>query len=223
MKNDKKKNSGWIKVANIITIIICVFVLLFAIIALTKTSNGYNNVFGSTVLAVKTDSMDGDNKDSFKKGDLIVCKILKDEQKSELKVDDVITFYTLIDGKRDLNTHRIIEIDSVGGQITYVTKGDNNTGQDDLSVAPSDVVAQYSYKIRSLGNIFLFLQDTTGFLIIIVIPSILALAYCVFLFVTNLRGYSKEKKAEEKEKLRQEILKEKETIENIPEKEKKEE
>ena len=208
MKKVKKKGSVWIKVANIATIVICVFVLLFAIIAITTATNGYNNLFGSTVLAVETNSMDGDNEDSFAKGDIVVAKILKDEQKSELKVGDVITFWTLIEGHRELNTHRIIEVDSGGAQVAYVTKCDNNTNQDDLTVISSEVVALYSYKIKSLGNILLFLQGSTGFLVIIVIPSLLALGYCVFLFITNLKGYNKEKKAEEKEKLRQEILNE---------------
>lgn len=207
MKKDTKKSTILMRVANVVTIIICIFVLLVAIAAITNSTKGYNNFLGSTVLAVKTDSMNGNKKDSFKEGDLIVSKILSDKKKAQLKKDDVITFWTLIEGKRELNTHRIVSVEE-GAQVAYITKGDANSGQDSSRVTTSDVVGKYQYKIKGMGSVLLFLQGSTGFLIFIVIPSVLALAYCAFLFIKNLKGFNILKKEEEKEKLKQEFMKE---------------
>lgn len=197
---------------NVLTVIICVFVLIFAIISISNGKNGYNNVFGSTVLAVKTGSMSGPNKDSFDEGDLIVAKILKGDAKKELQKGDVITFWTLKDGSRELNTHRIIDVETSGGTVYYTTKGDASTGQDDLRVPDYEVVAKYSYKIKNLGEPLNFLQSSTGFLVLIVVPSILAVGYCVYLFMFNLRGYNKAKKAEQKELMQKQLEEEKEKI-----------
>ncbi|MFW5780339.1 MAG: signal peptidase I [Bacillota bacterium] len=203
-----EKSTVWMKVANIIVIIICVLVLIIAIAAITNSINGYNNLFGSTFLAVETDSMAGENEDSFEAGDMIVSKILKDSQKKELEEGDVITFWTLIQGQRSLNTHRIVEVDETDQNVFYTTQGDANIEEDPLEVAHTDVVARYQYKIKGLGNVLLFMQSRTGFLVVIVIPSVLALSYCIFLFIKNFKGYSKLKKEEEKEKYKQKVMQE---------------
>lgn len=207
MQKNEKMTKVLIRAANVLTIIICLFVLIVAIAAITNTAKGYNNVFGSTFLAVKTDSMVGEKKDNFSSGDLIVSKLLSDKKKAQLEEGDVITFWTVIEGKRELNTHRIIGIET-GNQVAYITKGDANSGQDPLRVLNSEVVGKYQFKLKGMGKALLFFQSSTGFLIFVVIPSVLALAYCVFLFVRNLRGFTKLKKEEEKEKMKAEFLKE---------------
>ncbi|MDD4316356.1 MAG: signal peptidase I, partial [Clostridia bacterium] len=182
-------------------------VLIVAIAAITNTSKGYNNVFGSTFLAVKTDSMAGDKKDNFESGDLIVSKLLSAEKKTQLEKGDVITFWTLIEGKRVLNTHRIESVEQ-GSQVAYITKGDANLTEDPLRVLNTEVVGKYQFKLKGMGSAMLFFQSSTGFLIFVVIPSVLALAYCVFLFIRNLKGFTKLKKEEQKEKLKAEFLEE---------------
>lgn len=151
--------------------------------------------------------MAGDKKDNFAYGDLIVSKLLSDKKKAQLEVGDVITFWTVIEGKRDLNTHRILSIET-GAQVAYITKGDANIDEDPLRVLNSEVVGKYQFKMKGTGKALLFFQSSTGFLIFVVIPSALALAYCVFLFVRNLRGFTKLKKEEEKEKMKAALLQE---------------
>lgn len=221
MKKSEKKAKVWTNIANVAVIIICVLVLIIAIAAITNSINGYNNVFGSTFLAVETDSMAGDNKDSFESGDMIVAKVLKDSKKRDLEQGEVITFWTIIEGRRELNTHRIVDVDETGQAVFYTTQGDANIEEDTLQVAHTDVVARYQFKIKGFGNFLLFLQSNTGFLVVIVIPSILALGYCVFLFIRNFKGYSKLKKEEEKEKYKQELMQEMKKGDNAKEKDEK--
>ncbi|MFA5449019.1 MAG: signal peptidase I [Clostridia bacterium] len=213
-KIDKKKVLTIVNItANVLVVVISIFVLLFAIMAITNAKNGYNNLFGSTILAIKTDSMEGPNKDSFNEGDLVVAKILNDKQKAELKEGDIITFWDMKDGKKVLNTHRIVEVKEAGGGAkSFVTKGDKTTGNDPLEATSDTVIARYQFKVKGVGNILLFMQSNTGFLVFVVLPSILALGYCVYLFAINLKGFNKEKKADdvaaEKEKMRLELLEE---------------
>jgi signal peptidase len=198
MENTKVKKI-LTKTANIIAVIIAVFVL---IVAVSSTK-----IFGVTLYAVKSDSMKGDNPDSFNKGDLIFVKLINAEQQQDLKVGDIITFYDMINGKRELNTHRIVSIETVGTTTQITTKGDNASGEDTpIDMGSSDIVGVYSFKIGGLGNVILFIQSPTGFLVSVVIPSILVVIYCAYLLFKNLNVYNKEKKQIDMENMRKEIL-----------------
>jgi hypothetical protein len=64
---------------------------------------------------------------TFKSGDMIIGEIISDDKKSQLQVNDVITYYTDLnsDGKAELNSHRIIGVnyDETGKTvISYTTK-----------------------------------------------------------------------------------------------------
>lgn len=197
------------KIVNVLSIIIGVLVLIVAISAISSMSRGYSSLFGYTMYSVRTDSMEGDNPDSFNKGDLIIVKILSEEAKSDLEPGKVITFFDFIDindnGVKEevLNTHRIVSINTDNKQVT--TKGDNAIGTDD-TVDFEKIVGVYSSKIAGIGSVFLFIQSPTGFLVTIVIPSILVVIYCAFLLFKNLNVYNKEKRAIDLENMRKQIL-----------------
>lgn len=217
MESNKKTTN---KVLNIISIVVGVLVLIIAISAIASSKKGYTSIFGTISYAVKTESMVGDNKDSFNKGDIIFIKELKDNEKNDLKVGDVITFSHFVLGKPATITHRIIKVNMIEGVVdNYVTKGDNNNDiYDDNgvlvqqagteSVVPSKVIGKYVGKIPFIGNISLLLFKPVGFLIVIVIPSILLVAYCVYIVIKNYKVYSEDKKSTELEAYKQKLLKE---------------
>lgn len=60
-------------------------------------------------MTVETDSM----KPTFKTNDMILTREIDDV--NDLKKDDVITYWTIIDGKKVKNTHRIIEVIDTNG------------------------------------------------------------------------------------------------------------
>ena len=77
----------------------------------------------------------------------------------------------MINGERVLNTHRISEIYDGGGYLIFETKGDNNTVADALTVHESEIVGQWNgTKIKGIGKVFDYLQTSTGFMIVVVIP-----------------------------------------------------
>ena len=143
----------------------------------------------------------------MKPGDLIFDTAVKDT--SELKIGDIITYWTVIDGERVLNTHRITEIYDGGGYLIFQTKGDNNTIEDSLTVHESEIVGQYNgMKIAGLGKLFDYLQTSTGFLIVVVIPVAIFFLYHLIQFFRVLFEYQsvKNKLLYEKERGKNEDL-----------------
>lgn len=214
---EKRVKKALTKTANILAIIIGVFVLLVAVSAIASAAKGYASVFGYTVYAVRSDSMEGDNEDSFNKGALVFVKLLGDDEKSDLEVGQIITFKDWIDvnddGKLDevLNTHRIIDVFENNGDVYYQTQGDKaaklNSDKKE-QVDSGDVIGVYSSKINGLGGVVLFIQSPTGFLVTVVVPSALVVIYCAYLLIKNVMDYGKLKRNAEIEKIREELKKE---------------
>jgi signal peptidase len=95
----------------------------------------------------------------------------------------------VINGERVLNTHRIHEIYDGGGYLIFATKGDNNTIADPLTVHESEIVGKYALRVGGLGKVFDYLQTSTGFLIVIVIPVFLFFLFHLIQFFRVLFAY----------------------------------
>ena len=183
----KTNNKKTVKIVlNVLLGIVIALIVLIAVMVVLSRDRGYFSFFGVAPVAVKSDSMAGDNLDSFNKGDLIFIKVLNDEQKQQLKVGDIVTFEDIIDGFKDLNSHRIVSITE--GHTHVTTRGDNTTGND-MPVSMSVVIGKYTGKIPLLGNVILFAQSSTGFLVFVVIPSFIVLGYCVYIVMRNYNRY----------------------------------
>jgi signal peptidase len=210
--NDKTKKILGI-VVNVIVAIILVIVLFVTVNIILSGSKGYTSFFGTAFVTVESDSMDGDKAESFSKGTLISIKILSSEEKKNLKEGDVITFYDVKDGERILNTHRIVDVTTQDGVVYYTTQGDNpKYGVDDTLRTDSSVIGLYKGQIPVIGSVISFTHTSTGFFVCIVLPSFLVVAYFAFnLYLTireNRAAQAEATKEEEKEKMRQELLKE---------------
>lgn len=220
-------------VVDVIVAIILAFVLILAISSISskaKGYDGYTEIFGKAYIAVASDSMEGDNEDSFSKGDLIVIRLLSDDEKYHLEEGQVITFRTnqiTNDDTYVLNSHRIIEAEARpdGNVYQYTTKGDNNSSADSSAVSASDIVGVYEGKAGGIGYMFLFMESSTGFFVCVVLPSLLVVVYfAVNLIVVvcrekkaqavaaneareqELEGAKKQAVDEERERMRAEIL-----------------
>ena len=171
-------------VINVILIIAIVVAVIATYVSFVSTSgNGVPNIFGLRLFSIQTDSM----YDALMPGDLVVGTNVKD--KGELRPGDIITYWTIIDGERVLNTHRIVEIYDGGGYWIFQTKGDNNTLEDPLTVHESEVVAQYKFRIPGIGKVFNYLQTSTGFLLVVVLPVFIFFIYHLVQFFRVLFEY----------------------------------
>ena len=183
-KEEKKSKKVLNTVINVILIIAIVVAVIATYVSFVSTSgNGVPNIFGLRLLSIQTDSM----YDTIMPGDLVIATGVKDV--NELRKDDIITYWTIINGERVLNTHRIVGIYDGGGYLIFQTKGDNNTLEDPLTVHESEVVGQYKARIPGVGKVFDYLQTSTGFLIVVVIPVFLFFLFHLVQFFRVLFEY----------------------------------
>ena len=169
-------------IANVLAWIVLIFALLVTIMVFSSSkNNGVANLFGFMPMAVESDSM----KPTFKQGDLIICKEVDDY--SSIKENDVITFWTTIQGQRVKNTHRIVEVIDEGGVVKYVTKGDNNPANDDDVISQGAIIGRWTeVKLPFIGKVMDFLRTKTGFFVCIVIPMAIFFLFELYKFIATI-------------------------------------
>ncbi len=171
-------------VVNVILVIAIALAAVCTYASYVSTSgNGVPNILGVRIFSIQTESM----YPTLLPGDLIFDTGVKEA--TELRKDDIITYWTVINGERVLNTHRIHEIYDGGGYLIFSTKGDNNTSADPLTVHESEIVGKYSFRVPGVGKVFDYLQTSTGFLIVIVIPVFLFFLFHLVQFFRVLFEY----------------------------------
>ena len=158
--------------------VLLIFALLITIMVFTSDkNNGVPSLFGRMPLTVESGSMEP----TFKEGDLIIAKEIDDI--NELKVDDVISFWTneIVEGSNVINTHRIIEVIDENGTKSFKTKGDNNDQEDTYIVYPSKIIGKWTgTRLGGIGKVMKFLKTKTGFLVCILIPMAIFFLFELF-------------------------------------------
>ena len=100
----------------------------------------------------------------------------------KLKESDIITFYSTNSffGGTPI-THRIIEVVNIpnSGKMFRV-KGDANPKADEEKVIPSNVVGKVMFKIPQLGRVQFFLASKGGWIIAIMIPTLVIISYDIY-------------------------------------------
>lgn len=174
-------------VNTIVNIVLVAAIILAAVctyVSFVSTSgNGVPSILGIRPFSIQTDSM----YPTLNPGDLIISTAVKDA--SELQPNDIITYWTVINGERVLNTHRITDIFDGGNYRIFATKGDNNLIADPLTVHESEVVGKFSFKIPGIGKVFDYLQTSTGFLLVVVLPVFIFFIYHLVQFFRVLFEY----------------------------------
>ena len=171
-------------VVNVLLVLAIALAAMCTYVSYVSTSgNGVPSLFGIRMFSIQTETM----YPTLLPGDLIFDVANKDT--AELRKGDIITYWTVINGERVLNTHRIHEIYDGGGYLIFATKGDNNTAADALTVHESEIVGKYSTRVSGVGKVFDYLQTSTGFLIVGVVPVFLFFLFHLVQFFRVLFEY----------------------------------
>lgn len=201
-------------VLNVLFYAFIIFLLAFAIANISaKKHNNIPSIFGYGFMAVASDSMEGNKEDSFKVGDLLIVKIVKDEKDLEglTPEKDIVTFYDF--SQEILITHRLVDIKESNGNPLYVAQGDKveitnssadyKVGQEGYylteTLGESEILAIYSSKIKGVGKVLAFLQTKAGFGLCIVLPTALLLIFEAYLLIKNLFEINRQKLTQELE------------------------
>lgn len=181
----KAKHSKTInRVINILLVVVIALAAVCTFVSFVSSSgNGVPNIFGVQLLSIQTDSM----YPELKAGDLAIDGPVKDA--SKLRPGEIITYWTVIDGERVLNTHRIVNIFDGGDYLIFETKGDNNTSVDPLTVHESEIIGKYKFHIGGLGKAFDYLQTPTGFFLVVLLPVLLFFIFNLIQFFRALFEY----------------------------------
>lgn len=227
MKDIQEKK--WFKISkivlNVIFYTLIVVLLLFSIANINK-KDAYSvpNLFGKGFTTVETSSMEGSQKDSFTKEDLVLLDVVtdgnRDKVAAKLEKGDIITFKAWSDAHANyiLNTHRIVDIVEVNGKTLFITQGDRTAEMNDdykynaerdwdpaeglktthcELVAAEDLRAVYSGKWVGAGAAFKFVQSSNGFLLCVVLPVALFFLVELVLLLLNFMKIRQQKRDEQ--------------------------
>lgn len=180
----------------IIIIILAIFVTLFTIIT---NKDGISNLKGYSPFSIQSNSM----FPTLKKGDMIITYNKINYQ--DLKVNDIISFYSFENGSNIIKTHRITNIYLENNVRLYETKGDNNDVSDNVYITDVDIIGKMKYRIPFLGGIIDFLKNKWVFLFLILIPLGIIFIYQLIDFLKVLIDYKLEKEEQDEKEVKVEI------------------
>ena len=203
MKEGKKwyqSFSNWLIIVGCVILIPILVINLWIMFQSKTNSEKVPSVFVYKPFMVLSGSMES----NIHKGDLIITK---ETNPASLKIDDIIAFK---DAAGTITTHRIIDIIEDSGETYFITKGDNNSTQDQNLVALEDVEGIYVGRIPGIGSMMDSLAKPTTIMILVV--SITAI-FIIGFMISNKRQQDAERREFMEYKLRKE-LEEKERLEN---------
>ena len=187
-----------------ILLIVAMFITLLVFVG--SKNNGVPNLFGTMFMSVQSPSMEP----TFKQGDMILVKKVDDLY--TLQKDDVITFYTLVEGARIINTHRIVEVKDENNVRSFVTRGDNNPVDDTLPVYSADIIGKWTgTRLPGMGKAMDFLQTKTGFFVCVLIPIALFFIFELYKFIVALieaKNEAKQLSEEDEEEIKRKAVEE---------------
>lgn len=122
-------------------------------------------LFGYTSLTVLSGSM----QPALGVGDVIVEKRVAP---LTVRVGDIVTFRDPADATR-LYSHRVVSMRAVGENVSFVTRGDANTGVERWTIPESGTVGRVAYRVPYLGYVANRAGSRFGRLGLIVLPVIL--------------------------------------------------
>lgn len=186
-----KKPSNWIFIVACVILIPMLLINLSIMFQAKKDENKVPSVFGYKPFMVLSGSMET----KIRKGDLIITKIIDPKT---LKIGDVIAFR---DAAGTVTTHRIIDMVEERGETYFITKGDNNSSQDQNLVGLNDVEGMYVGRIPGIGSIMNSLSEpTTIIILVLAVTSIFVITFSI----SNKKQSEQERKEYLEYKMRKE-------------------
>lgn len=112
----------------------------------------------------------------------------------DVKVNDVVTFISTWQVTQGMTiTHRVVGTKTLDdGSTCLITRGDNNTQEDETCVKENNIIGVTKAVIPGLGKIQFFLSSKMGWLFLILIPAL----YIIVKDILKIFKLSKEIKEE---------------------------
>ena len=129
---------------------------------------GYNYRPGISIYTIVSPSM----VPTIDVYDIVLNKKISSPE--EIEVGDIITFISTSSISNGLTiTHRVVNKFPSNGSYKYVTKGDNNLSNDTMPADYENVIGKAFMRLPQAGRIQFFLATKAGWLMVVVIPSLI--------------------------------------------------
>lgn len=184
------------KVINTILVLVILFASgVMVLSGINARSGKATTILGYGFMAVQTGSM----TPVYPTGSVI---IIKKANPSELKINDVITFYS---SNPNLNgmivTHRIMDITNDGdGTYSFTTKGDANSINDEYKAESERIIGKVIAKSTFMEKLINIRQNPAVFLVVVLIPLTVIIALEMFNFSKRSAEKGDKKDEENKDK-----------------------
>jgi signal peptidase len=143
-----------------------IFFLSVAVAALLLAAPAIPRLFGARVMVVISGSMEPDVPEG-------AAVIVRSVSPTSVRPGDVITFHPI--GVSHLESHRVVAIKRVDGELFYQTKGDANA-QTDPNLAPaSGLVGRVVAVVPGVGRVMVLGTTGVGRLVLLGVPALLLL------------------------------------------------
>lgn len=130
-----------------------------------------------------------------------IVNVKVNDPRTDIKLNDVITFTSTWKIKYGMTvTHRVVatqELDD--GSICFITRGDNNPGNDEGCVKEENVIGVVKAVIPGLGKLQNFLASGFGWVFVVIIPALYVLIKDIFKIIKNYKKEDKEEVKDSKE------------------------
>ena len=113
--------------------------------------------------------LSGSMTPTIKVGDVVVDQSIAP---LSARLGDVVTFKSPDDSSR-LITHRVIRMRAIGDTVSFVTRGDANTGVERWSVPEDGRIGRVVYHIPKVGYVANVAGSRLGRLLFLVLPALL--------------------------------------------------
>lgn len=166
-----------LKILLIVFIVLYLGVEIFVTICLLNYNDQKVTVFGDKTLVI----VGSDLSEEYKKNDLVV--VTKGDG-SEVKEEDFIFFYNPAD-EGTVNFAQVNKITEINGEYTYIIGKEYN-------VYTEYYIGKNTKVYEGIGGILRVLESRWGFLILIILPTMVAIIFEIYAIIIEIVELKKE-------------------------------
>lgn len=160
---------------NFLEVIIIVYAIVITSFILCRNKYGYTQ-FGDYTFS-KISNFDTRNIKDTKNGDLLVVK-----NSNDIKVGDIIYYYTVFDERYILRSDAVIDIKEDDYSALYTLNDSDKT-----SVSSNRVLGKYANTYNGVGKVLEVLESKIGFLFLVLLPIMIVFIYQLYEFIIVIR------------------------------------
>ena len=155
---------------------ICYFTVIIAVTACLLCYNQYK----VTEMFDRSFIMIDDNSDMYQDGDLV---LFKKNELNEINKNDVIFFYEVTNGVQSIKYGTVTEILPVSTDERTFTINNNHDISSDSLIGKTETAKVYP----KLGKILTVLESRFGFLLLVILPTLILFLYELYLVIVEIK------------------------------------